>query len=111
MPTALSGNCPLELANRLHPMARSEHNREAYRLLFGYLGAGLQAFALLMILVSFPIAPAWLVAGLAVFVIVTSVWSWKKYDSNFMMPSLVGTMAATLWMLLVGVGVGLMGWF
>ena len=92
-------------------MARSEHNREAYRLLFGYLGAGLQAFALLMILVSFPIAPAWLVAGLAVFVIVTSVWSWSKYDSNFMMPSLVGTMAATLWMLLVGVGVGLMGWF
>ncbi len=92
-------------------MARSEHNREAYRLLFGYLGAGLQAFALLMILVSFPIAPAWLVSGLAVFVIVTSVWSWKKYDSNFMMPSLVGTMAATLWMLLVGVGVGLMGWF
>ena len=92
-------------------MARSEHNREAYRLLFGYLGAGLQAFALLMILVSFPIAPAWLVSGLAVFVIVTSVWSWKKYDSNFMMPSLVGTMAATLWVLLVGVGVGLMGWF
>jgi hypothetical protein len=27
------------------------------------------------------------------------------------MPSLVGTTAAILWMLLVGVGVGLMGWF
>jgi len=92
-------------------MARSEHTREAYRLLFGYLGAGLQAFALLMILVSLPIAPTWLVVGLAAFVIVTSAWSWKKYDSNFMMPSLVGTLAATLWMVLVGFGVGLMGWF
>jgi hypothetical protein len=92
-------------------MARSEHNREAYRLLFGYLGAGLQAFALLMVLVSFPIAPTWLVVGLAVFVVTASVWSWKKYNSNFMMPSLVGTAAAVLWMLLVGVGVGLLGWF
>jgi hypothetical protein len=92
-------------------MARSEHNREAYRLLFGYLGAGLQVFALLMVLVSFPIAPTWLVVGLAVFIVATSAWSWKKYNSNFMMPSLVGTTAAILWMLLVGVGVGLMGWF
>jgi hypothetical protein len=101
----------LAFENRIHPMARSEHNREAYRLLFGYLGAGIQVFALLMILVSFPIAPTWLVGGLAVFVVVTSVWSWTRYDSNFMMPSLVGTMAAMLWMVLVGVGVGLMGWF
>ena len=92
-------------------MARSEHNREAYRLLFGYLGAGLQVFALLMILVSVPIAPTWLAAGLAVFVILTSIWSWTKYATNFMMPSLVGTLAATLWMVLIGFGVGLMDWF
>jgi hypothetical protein len=92
-------------------MARSEHNREAYRLLFGYVGAGLQAFALLMVLVSFPIAPTWLVAGLAVFVVVASVWSWRKFNTNFMMPSLVGTAASVLWMVLVGVGVGLMDWF
>ena len=92
-------------------MARSEHNREAYRLLFGYVGAGLQAFALLMVLVSFPIAPTWLVVGLAVLVVVASVWSWRKYNTNFMMPSLVGTAASVLWMVLVGVGVGLMDWF
>ena len=92
-------------------MARSEHNREAYRLLFGYLGAGLQVFALLMVLVSVPIAPTWLWVGLAIFVVVASAWSWKKYASNFMMPSLIGTLASGLWMVLVGVGVGLMDWF
>jgi hypothetical protein len=92
-------------------MARSEHNREAYRLLFGYVGAGLQALALLMVLISFPIAPTWLVVGLAIFVVVSSIWSWRKYNTNFMMPSLAGTAASVLWLLLVGVGVGLMDWF
>lgn len=92
-------------------MARSEHNREAYRVLFGYVGAGLQVFALLMVVVSYPIAPTWLVVGLGVFVVATSLWSWKKFETNFMMPSLVGTMSAGLWMVLVGVGVGLMEWF
>jgi hypothetical protein len=101
----------LGLVNRIQPMARSEHNREAYRLLFGYLGGGLQIFALLMIVVSIPIAPTWLVVGLAAFVVVSSAWSWTKYNKNFMMPSLVGTTAAGLWMVLVGIGVGLMGWF
>jgi hypothetical protein len=108
---AWSANCRLGLGNRIHLMARSEHNREAYRVLFGYLGAGLQVFALLMIVVSIPIAPTWLVVGLGTFVVLTSLWSWRKYATNFMMPSLIGTLAATLWMVLVGVGVGLMDWF
>jgi proteasome lid subunit RPN8/RPN11 len=110
-PTVRSRNCPSGLGNRIQSMARSEHNREAYRLLFGYVGAGLQAFALLMVLVSFPIAPTWLVVGLAAFVLVSGAWSWTKYNSNFMMPSLVGMAAAGLWLMLVGIGVGLMGWF
>lgn len=91
-------------------MARSEHNREAYRLLFGYVGVGLQALAALLVLVSFPVAPLWLVVGLLGFVGVSSWWSWRRFASNFMMPTFIGTLQAVLWMLLIGVGVGVMGW-
>lgn len=91
-------------------MARSEHNREAYRLLFGYVGAGLQALAALLVLVSFPVIPTWLFIGLLIFIPVTTWWSWKRFPSNFMMPTLVGTVQSVLWMLLVGVGVGIVGW-
>lgn len=91
-------------------MARSEHNREAYRVLFGYVGAGLQALAALLLLVSLPVVPLWLFVGLFAFVAVTSWWSWRRYQSNFMVPTLTGTVQAVSWMLLVGVGVGIMGW-
>ena len=91
-------------------MARSEHNREAYRLLFGYVGAGLQVFALLMIVISFPIAPAWAVATLLVVTVVLSVWSWRVYRSNFMMPTFVGVAMAGLWMLVVGLGAMVLDW-
>lgn len=91
-------------------MARSEHNREAYRLLFGYVGAGLQVFALLMIVISFPIAPTGVVLGLLVALVVFSAWSWRAYRTNFMMPTFVGTAMAGLWMLVVGVGAMAFGW-
>lgn len=91
-------------------MARSEHNREAYRTLFGYVGAGLQIFALLMIVVSFPIAPTWVVVLLLVTLVALSLWSWRTYDTNFMMPTFVGTAVAVLWMLVVGLGAMLLDW-
>jgi hypothetical protein len=91
-------------------MARSEHNREAYRLLFGYVGGGLQALAGMLTLISFQIAPLWLWVALAGVVVVTSWWSWTRYGANFMMPTFAGTMQAVSWMLLVGVGVGILGW-
>ena len=91
-------------------MARSEHNREAYRLLFGYVGAGIQALAGLLVLVSFPVVPLWLFVGLSIFVVATAWRSWQRIDSNFMMPTFVGTAQAILWMVLVGVGVGILGW-
>ncbi len=91
-------------------MARSEHNREAYKLLFGYVGAGIQVFAGLMIVVSIPVAPALAIALLAAFLIVSTVWSWSKFPSNFMMPTFVGTISAGLWMLVVGLGAMLYGW-
>ena len=91
-------------------MARSEHNREAYRLLFGYVGAGVQLLSALLILMSFPVVPMWLFVGLVVFVGLSTWWSWRKFKTNFMMPTLVGTIQAILWMMLVGVGVGIMGW-
>jgi hypothetical protein len=91
-------------------MPRSEHNREAYRALFGYVGAGLQVFALLMIAVSIPISPTWLVVSLLVGVVAISAWSWTRYASNFMMPTFAGTLAAVTWMVAIGVGVGILGW-
>jgi hypothetical protein len=91
-------------------MARSEHNREAYRLLFGYVGAGLQALAVLLLVMSFPVVPTWLFVGLLGFAALTSWWSWRRFDTNFMVPTFVGTTQAILWMLLVGVGVGIVGW-
>lgn len=91
-------------------MARSEHNREAYRALFGYVGAGLQLFALMMILISFPIAPTWVVALLLVALVGLSAWSWRSYQTNFMMPTFVGTAMAVVWMLVVGLGAMTLGW-
>jgi hypothetical protein len=91
-------------------MARSEHNREAYKVLFGYVGAGIQVFAGLMIVVSIPVTPGLAIAFLAGFLLVSSVWSWRKFPSNFMMPTFTGTIAASLWMLVVGLGAMLYGW-
>lgn len=85
-------------------MARSEHNREAYRALFGYVGAALQAFAFLMILVSIPIAPDGVVAVLLVVGVAGSVWSWRRYRTNFMMPTFAGVTVAVLWMFVIGGG-------
>ena len=91
-------------------MARSEHNREAYRLLFGYVGAGLQALAFLLVVMSLPVMPVWLFWTLTIFIVLTAVWSWKRYATNFMMPTFIGSAQAIAWMLLVGVGVGVLGW-
>lgn len=91
-------------------MARSEHNREAYRALFGYVGAALQVFALLMIVISFPIAPTAVILGLLLALVALSVWSWRRYRTNFMMPTFVGTAMALGWMLVVGLGAMLLGW-
>ena len=91
-------------------MARSEHNREAYRVLFGYVGAGLQVFAGLMIVVSIPVTPVWVSVGLMGLLVTSSVWSWLRFPSNFMLPTLAGTVAAAMWMLVVGLGAMLLGW-
>lgn len=91
-------------------MARSEHNREAYRLLFGYVGAGLQVLAAILVFMSFPVVPMWMFWGLVMVIMLTAVWSWRRFASNFMMPTFVGALQAVTWMLLVGVGVGVLEW-
>lgn len=78
--------------------------------MFGYVGAGLQIFAGLMIVVSIPIAPLWLVATLLVLLVAGGVWSWRRYADNFMMPTFVGTALSVAWMVGIGVGVGIAGW-
>lgn len=91
-------------------MARSEHSREAYRLLFRYVGAGLQALTVLLVLASLPVAPLWLVLGLLGSIVVTAWWSWRRFASNFMMPTFIGILQAVLWSLVMGIGVGIMRW-
>lgn len=91
-------------------MARSEHNRDAYRQLFGIVGAALQAFALFMILASALVAPWWVVVVLAVIGIGASAWSWRKFSGNFMMPTFVGIVLSVVWMVVIGVGFGFLGW-
>lgn len=91
-------------------MARSEHNREAYRALFGYVGAALQVLAIVLIVISFPVAPTAVVAGLLAVTVVASLWSWRAYRATFMMPTVVGVGAAGLWMLVIGLGAMLAGW-
>jgi hypothetical protein len=91
-------------------MARSEHNRDAYRQLFGIVGAALQAFALFMIVASLLVAPWWVVVVLGVSGLVASVWSWRKFAGNFMMPTIVGIVLSVVWMVVIGVGFGFLGW-
>lgn len=91
-------------------MARSEHNREAYRALFGYVGAALQVLAVFLIAISFPVAPPAVIAALLVFTVVVCAWSWTRYRTNFMMPTFAGVLGAGLWMLVVGLGALLLGW-
>jgi hypothetical protein len=91
-------------------MARSEHNRDAYRALFGWVGAGLQALAILLIVISFPVAPFLVVLGLLAFTVVVSGWSWTRYGDNFMMPTFAGVVGAALWMLVIGLGAMVLGW-
>lgn len=79
-------------------------------MLFGYVGAGLQALAALLLVMSFPVIPTWLFVGLLVFTAVSTWWSWTRFATNFMMPTFIGTAQAILWMLLVGVGVGILEW-
>ncbi len=91
-------------------MARSEHNREAYRQLFAIVGAALQAFALFMIAASLLVAPWWVVALLGIGGVALTVWSWRRFKANFMMPTIAGTVLSVVWMVVIGVGFGLLGW-
>lgn len=91
-------------------MARSDHNREAYRVLFGYVGAGLQVFAGLMIVISIPVTPTAVIVVLLGLLVVSSIWSWSRFSSNFMLPTFAGTVSAGMWMLVVGLGAMLLGW-
>lgn len=91
-------------------MARSEHNRQAYAQLFAYVGGALQVFAVLLIVASFLVVPIWAGAVLLVVAIGLGVFSWMRYKSNFMMPTIAGIIISLMWMVLVGVGFGLLDW-
>ena len=74
-----------------------EHTPEAYRTLFGLIGAGLQATALLFILASVLVAPWWVVTGLLVVWVASTVWSWLRWVERSWLPVATGTAVAVLW--------------
>ena len=80
-----------------------EHTPEAYRTLFGLIGAGLQAMALLLILASAPVAPSWLVVALLVVWVLSTMWSWRGWRQRLWLPSATGTLVAVVWIVAIAV--------
>jgi len=78
-----------------------EHTPEAYRTLFGLIGAGLQATALLLIGASALVAPGWVVGTLLVVWVVTTVGSWRGFGERSWLPTASGTLVLVLWMVAI----------
>jgi hypothetical protein len=91
-------------------MTRSEHNRQAYAQLFAYVGGALQVVAILLIAASFLVIPVWAGIVLVGVALGASVFSWLRFKASFMMPTVVGVLISVMWMTVVGVGFGLLGW-
>lgn len=78
-----------------------EHSPEAYRTLFALVGAGLQALALLLILASALVAPWWVVTGLLVVWLFSTLWSWRRWSERMWLPTATGTMVLVLWIMAI----------
>lgn len=74
-----------------------EHTPEAYRTLFGLIGAGLQATALLLIGASALVAPGWVVTALLVVWVLTTLASWRGWAERSWLPTASGTLVLVLW--------------
>lgn len=75
----------------------SEHSPEAYRTLFALIGAGLQTTALILILASTLVAPWWVVAGLLIVWLLSTLWSWRGWSDRMWLPTATGTLVLVLW--------------
>ena len=80
-----------------------EHTPEAYRTLFALIGAGLQATALLFVLASALVAPAWVIAALLAVWLVTTVVSWRGWRQRTWLPIAAGTLVSVLWIIAITV--------
>lgn len=78
-----------------------DHSPEAYRTLFGLIGAGMQVTALILIAASALVAPAWAVAALGAVWLVGAAWSWIGFPRRAWLPTAVGTMVAVLWVVVI----------
>lgn len=78
-----------------------DHSPEAYRTLFGLIGAGMQVVALMLIAASALVAPAWAVVALGAIWLVAGVWSWLGFSRRAWLPTAVGTVVAVLWVAVV----------
>lgn len=81
-----------------------EHNPEAYRLLFGIVGAALLVVVGVFIVASALVAPAWVVAVLGVLWIVGAWVSLVTWKQRIWVPVVAGTVLALLWIALLTVG-------
>lgn len=81
-----------------------EHNPEAYRLLFGIVGAALLVVVGVFIVASALVAPVWVVVVLGVLWIAGAALSVIAWKQRMWVPVLVGTVLALLWIVLLTVG-------
>lgn len=78
-----------------------DHSPEAYRTLFGLIGAGMQVVALVLIGASSLVAPVWAVVALGVVWVVTTLWSWLRFGERSWLPTAMGTLVAAAWVVVV----------
>lgn len=78
-----------------------DHSPEAYRALFGLIGAAMQAMALVLIVASSLVAPAWAVVALGAIWLVVALWSWVGFSRRAWLPTAAGTMVAALWVAVI----------
>jgi len=81
-----------------------EHSPEAYRLLFGIVGAALLVVVGVFIGASALVAPAWVVVVLGVLWIIGVAASIVTWKTRMWVPVLVGTVLALLWIVLLTIG-------
>ncbi len=75
----------------------TEHRPEAYRLLFGLVGAAMLGLVLVFDLASLLVAPGWVVALLLVLWILGAGVSLRAGRERAWVPLLVGTGLAVVW--------------
>jgi len=84
-------------------MAGDEHNPEAYRVLFGLVGAGFMALLLVLMVASALVISIGWVALLVVVWLAAAVLAVRSWPARPWFPVLAGTVLAVVWIVVLTV--------